>query len=126
MRATRCRSSPSTSTSLSWPRWSDGIVGRADARKGGRLAYPTEVMARVLVLKRLYNLPDEQMEYQLLDRMSYQCFCLLHHPHHSAGVGVGVGVGGCGDDDDGCVLQHQAAADVPAKGVGPFYKNATA
>ena len=32
---------------------------------------------RVLVLKRLYNLSDEQMEYQLLDRMSYQRFCLL-------------------------------------------------
>lgn len=26
---------------------------------------------RVLVLKRLYNLSDEEMEYQLLDRMSY-------------------------------------------------------
>ena len=30
-----------------------------------------------MVLKRLYNLSDEQMEYQLLDRMSYQRFCLL-------------------------------------------------
>ncbi len=32
-------------------------------------------MVRILVLKRLYNLSDEQMEYQLLDR--YQRFCLL-------------------------------------------------
>ena len=32
---------------------------------------------RILVLKRLYNLSDEQMEFQLLDRMSYQRFCLL-------------------------------------------------
>jgi len=40
----------------------DGIVERRDARKGGRPAYPTEVMVRVLVLKRLYNLSDEQME----------------------------------------------------------------
>ena len=30
-----------------------------------------------LVLKRLYNLSDEQMEYQLLDRHSYQRFCGL-------------------------------------------------
>lgn len=50
---------------------------RSDGRKGGRPAHPTEVMARILVLKRLYNLPDEQMEFQLLDRMSYQRFCLL-------------------------------------------------
>lgn len=34
-------------------------------------------MVRILVLKRLYNLSDEQMEYQLLDRMSYQRFCGL-------------------------------------------------
>ena len=33
-------------------------------------------MVRILVLKRL-NLSDEQMEYQLLDRMSYQRFCGL-------------------------------------------------
>ena len=32
---------------------------------------------RILVLKRLNNLSDEQMEYQLLDRMSYQRFCGL-------------------------------------------------
>ena len=53
------------------------FIERSDGRKGGRPAYPTEVMVRVLVLKRLYNLSDEQMEYQLLDRMSYQRFCLL-------------------------------------------------
>jgi IS5 family transposase len=34
-------------------------------------------MVRILVLKRLYNLSDEQMEYQLLDRMSYKRFCGL-------------------------------------------------
>ena len=57
----------------------DGIIERSDARKGGRPAYPTEVMVRVMVLKRLYNLSDEQMEYQLLDRMSYKRFCGLSH-----------------------------------------------
>lgn len=34
-------------------------------------------MVRILVLKRLYSLSDEQMEYQLLDRMSYKRFCGL-------------------------------------------------
>ena len=43
--------------------------------QGGRPPYPTETMVRILVLKRLYNLSDEQMEYQLLDRMSYKRFC---------------------------------------------------
>lgn len=55
----------------------DDLIERSDGRKGGRPAYPTEVMVRILVLKRLYNLSDEQMEFQLLDRMSYQRFCLL-------------------------------------------------
>jgi IS5 family transposase len=32
---------------------------------------------RTLVLKRIYNLSDEQMEYPLLDRVSYQRFCGL-------------------------------------------------
>lgn len=32
---------------------------------------------RIVVLKRLYNLSDEQMEYQVLARMSYQRFCGL-------------------------------------------------
>ncbi|GKS97697.1 transposase [Acidovorax sp. SUPP2825] len=31
----------------------DALVARGDVRKGGRPAYPTEVMVRVLVLKRL-------------------------------------------------------------------------
>jgi len=34
--------------------------------QGGRPPYPTEAMVRILVLKRLHNLSDEQMEYQLL------------------------------------------------------------
>jgi IS5 family transposase len=34
-------------------------------------------MVRILVLKRLDNLSDEQMEYQLLDRMSHKRLCGL-------------------------------------------------
>lgn len=55
----------------------DKVAPRPASPQGGRPPYPTETMARILVLKRLYNLSDEQMEYQLLDRMSYQRFCGL-------------------------------------------------
>lgn len=34
-------------------------------------------MVRILILKYVYNLSCEQMEYQLLNSMSYQRFCLL-------------------------------------------------
>lgn len=36
-------------------------------------------MVRVLALQPLYNLSDEALEYQLLDRLSFQCFCGLRH-----------------------------------------------
>jgi len=55
----------------------DDLLPRGDTRRGGRPPYPTEVMVRILVLKHLYKLSDEQTEYQLLDRMSYRRFCLL-------------------------------------------------
>jgi hypothetical protein len=40
----------------------DRIAPRPVSPQGGRPPYPTETMARILVLKRLYNLLDEQME----------------------------------------------------------------
>ncbi|AUH49359.1 IS5/IS1182 family transposase [Chromobacterium sp. ATCC 53434] len=55
----------------------DRVAPRPVSQQGGRPPFPTETMVRILVLKRLYNLSDEQMEYQLLDRMSYQRFCGL-------------------------------------------------
>jgi IS5 family transposase len=55
----------------------DQVAPRPVSAQGGRPPFPTETMVRILVLKRLYNLSDEQMEYQLLDRMSYQRFCGL-------------------------------------------------
>lgn len=57
----------------------DHLAPRPESPRGGRPPYPTETMVRILILKRLYNLSDEQMEYQLLDRMSYQRFCGLSH-----------------------------------------------
>jgi len=52
----------------------DRVAPRPVSPQGGRPPYPTDTMVRILVLKRLYNLSDEQMEYQLLDRMSYKRF----------------------------------------------------
>lgn len=55
----------------------DGADPRPVSPQGGYPPYPTEVMVRILVLKRLYNFSDEQMEYQILDCHSYQRFCGL-------------------------------------------------
>lgn len=60
----------------------DLIAPRPVSPQGGRPPYPTETMVRILVLKRLYNLSDEQMQYQLLDRMSYKRFCGLTQATH--------------------------------------------
>ena len=55
----------------------DQACPRADRSKGGRPPYPTEVMVRLLFIQALYNLSDEDCEYQVLDRMSFQHFCRL-------------------------------------------------
>lgn len=55
-------------------------IWRAGADKKaacGPKPWSTEVMLRVLVLKRLYNLSDEQAEYQLRDRLSFLRFVRL-------------------------------------------------
>jgi IS5 family transposase len=51
-------------------------VRTPDAPKGpgGRPAWPTLVLLKMLVLQRLYQLSDEAAEYQLLDRLSFQRF----------------------------------------------------
>jgi transposase, IS5 family len=55
----------------------DSVCPRIISPKGGRPAFPTEVMVRILILKRFHSLSDESMEYQLLDRLSWQRFCRL-------------------------------------------------
>lgn len=55
---------------------------RADRSKGGRPPYPTELMVRLLFIQSLYNLSDEDCEYQVLDRMSFQHFCRLDGALH--------------------------------------------
>uniref|UniRef100_UPI001C25A117 transposase n=1 Tax=Photorhabdus heterorhabditis TaxID=880156 RepID=UPI001C25A117 len=55
----------------------DRVAPRIISPKGGRPPFPTEVMVRIIILKHFHNLSDEKMEYQLLDRMSWQRFCRL-------------------------------------------------
>lgn len=57
--------------------WRAGVASKGP---GGRKAWSSEIMLRVLLLKRLYNLSDEQTEYQLRDRLSFLRF---------AGLGLG-------------------------------------
>lgn len=45
-----------------------------DYSKGGRPPFPLLLMVKLLVLKQLYNLSDDQLEYQALDRTSFQRF----------------------------------------------------
>lgn len=55
-------------------------IWRAEAERKascGAKPWDTEVMLRIIVLKRLYNLSDEQMEYQLRDRLSFLRFVRL-------------------------------------------------
>lgn len=57
----------------------DRIVPRKAGKQGGRPPFPSELMVRILVLQQLYNLSDDALEYQLLDRLSFQRFCGLRH-----------------------------------------------
>lgn len=57
----------------------DHAIPRPTSTQGGRPPYPTELMVRILVLQHLYDLSDDAMEYQLLDRLSFQRFCGLRH-----------------------------------------------
>ena len=52
----------------------DEAAPRPGRERGGRPPFPTELMVRVLVVQQLYNISDEQMEFQLLDRLSFQRF----------------------------------------------------
>ena len=52
----------------------DAALKRSAREKGGRPPYDAVLMFRVLVLQALYNLSDEQTEYQILDRLSFMTF----------------------------------------------------
>lgn len=42
--------------------------------KGGRPRYNAVLMIKILFLQQMYNLSDDQMEYQIKDRISFQSF----------------------------------------------------
>lgn len=52
----------------------DAAAPRPSRAKGGRPPYPTVLMVKILVLQQLYNLADDALEYQLLDRRSFLRF----------------------------------------------------
>jgi IS5 family transposase len=52
----------------------DKALGRKHRDKSGRPPYDVVLMFKVLVLQALYNLSDEQTEYQILDRLSFMRF----------------------------------------------------
>lgn len=44
---------------------------KCDKRLGGRPAYDSILMFKILVIQKMYNLSDEQAEYQINDRISF-------------------------------------------------------
>jgi IS5 family transposase len=52
-----------------------------DPRKGGRPAYDAVLMFKILVLRELYALSDEQVEFQIADRLSFQRFLGIDLTH---------------------------------------------
>ena len=57
----------------------DRAAPRPSAARGGRPPFPTLIMIKALFLQQLYNLSDEQLEFQLLDRPGFQRFVGLRH-----------------------------------------------
>jgi IS5 family transposase len=55
----------------------DAKLTLGDRGRGGRPPYATQTMVRLLVLQQLYNLSDDALEYQLLDRSSFLRFAGL-------------------------------------------------
>lgn len=52
----------------------DLAIDRKAGTKGGRPYYDNILMFKILILQRYYNLSDEQIEFQLLDRISFMRF----------------------------------------------------
>lgn len=52
----------------------EALLPVVDYSKGGRPPFSVLLMVKLLVLKQLYNLSDDQVEYQALDRVTFQRF----------------------------------------------------
>jgi IS5 family transposase len=55
----------------------DAALARSDRSRGGRSPCDAVLMFRILVLQALYSLSDEQVEFQLRDRLSFMRFAGL-------------------------------------------------
>lgn len=56
---------------IPWPVFEKPLakaVKRSDGAKGGRPAFPSVLMFKILVLQALYNLSDDQAEFVIQDR----------------------------------------------------------
>ena len=68
---------PRLNKSVNWEKFRPPLhaaVRTADHSKGGRPPYDEVMMFKVLILQRLYGLSDDQAEYQINDRLSFQRF----------------------------------------------------
>jgi IS5 family transposase len=52
----------------------EALLPKVDYAKSGRPPFSVLLMIKLLVLKQLYNLSDDQVEYQALDRATFQRF----------------------------------------------------
>jgi len=53
------------------------VLRRSKRKKGGRPPFDAVLMFKILVLQALYNLSDDQTEYQIRDRLSFMRFLQL-------------------------------------------------
>jgi IS5 family transposase len=58
-----------------------GVFAKEKTSTAGRKSFDVVFMFRILILQRLYNLSDEQVEYQINDRHSFQRFLGLRLGH---------------------------------------------
>ena len=56
----------------------EAAVSKPKVLPAGRKPYDVVLMFKILILQRCYNLSDEQVEYQINDRCSFQRFLGLH------------------------------------------------
>ena len=52
----------------------EAVLNRSDRAKGGRPPMDSVMMVKVLILQSLYGLSDQQAEFQVKDRLSFQRF----------------------------------------------------
>ena len=59
---------------IDWNIFSKVLNGAFTCKKTGRPPYDTLLLFKILVLQRMYNLSDDQIEYQINDRISFMRF----------------------------------------------------